>query len=396
MNNAPRPELRVLLYCVRTCLETQGGKQIKSLLRKDIEWIYVVRMAQAHGVMPLLYRSLHATCSNAVPKTILEQLREHFYANAGRNLFLAKELLKILHLLEAHEIPAIPYKGPTLAACVYGNLALREFGDLDILVHERNYEAAQQLLMGQGFRLVKEFDWESTFGDGSGRVAVDLHKRMTPRNFPCSVGFEYLSGRLQRMVLTGTEVPNLSPEDTLLMLAIQITKDTGTPYFKLAKICDIAELLRAYPRLDLVQAVKQAKRLGGEQMLLFSLGLTNNLLGAALSQQVVCEMRCYPSLDRLVEYARQQLFYGDDRPAADHPRIDQFRWLVRERLRDKLPPYYFRYVKDVIVPCELDRRLLSLPRSFSFLYYFIRPARLVAKYIGLLLARVIGLSSSVT
>jgi Uncharacterised nucleotidyltransferase len=396
MNNAPRPELRMLLYCARTCLETQGAKQIKSLVRKDIEWIYVLRMAHAHGVVPLLYRTLHSTCPDAVPKEILEQLQVHFYANAGRNLFLAKELLKLLHLFEAREIPAIPYKGPTLAACVYGNLALREFGDLDILVRERDYQRAQHLLIAREYRLTKEFTWESTLVDGSGRVAVDLHKGLAPCEFPSPLNCEYLSGRLQRIILVGTEVPNLSPEDTLLMLTIQITKDTGSRYFQLAKICDIAELLRAYPRLDLVQAVKQAKRLGSERMLLFSLRLTSNLLSTELSQDIICEMALHPSIDKLAEYARQQLFYGGDRPAADHPRVDQFRWLVRERLRDKLRPYYFRYVKDAIVPCELDRRLLSLSRRLSFLYYFIRPARLVAKYTGLLIARVIRLSSSVS
>ena len=92
----------------------------------------------------------------------LEELREHFYANAGRNLFLAKELIKLLHLFSAHEISAIPYKGPVLAVSVYGNLAFREFGDLDILVRERDYQTAQHLLSAQGYRLMKEFDWEST------------------------------------------------------------------------------------------------------------------------------------------------------------------------------------------------------------------------------------------
>src|SRR5262245_8846203 len=381
MTNTPRAELRLLLYCARMYLEAREANQIKSLVSKNIEWTYLVRIARTHAVMPLLYRTLNSICSDTVPKETLEELREHFYANAGRNLFLTKELLKLLHRFEVEGLPAIPYKGPVLAASVYGNLALRDFGDLDILVHERNYERAQQLLMGQGFRLVKEFDWESTLIDGSGRVAVDLHKRLTPREFPSPLNFEYLSGSLQRIILVGTEVPNLAPEDILLMLAIQITKDIGTSYFQLAKICDIAELLRAYPRLDLVQAVKQAKRLGGERMLLFSLGLTNNLVGAALSQEVVCKMRCYPSLDGLVEYARQQFFYASDRPGGDHQRIDQFRWVLRERLRDRLYPYYLRYVTGVILPCDLDRRLLPLPRHLSFLYYFIRAIRLVGKYV---------------
>ena len=170
------------------------------------------------------------------------------------------------------------------------------------------------------------------------------------------------------------------------MLAIQITKDAGSRYFQLAKICDMAELLRAYPHLDLAQVLRQAKRLGGERMLLYSLRLANNLLGAVLPQEIVCEMRFHPAIDGLVEYARQQLFDGGDRTVADQPTVDQFRWLVRERLRDKLYPYYLRYVTDVIVPCELDRRLLSLPRALSFLYYFIRPVRLIGKH-GLLQIR---------
>jgi Uncharacterised nucleotidyltransferase len=388
--NIFQPEVSLLLDCARMRLDAQETSRIKSLVSKNIEWGYLLRMARAHGVMPLLYRTLNSTCSDAVPKEILEQLRDHFYGNAGRNLFLTKELLKLLHLLEAHKIPAIPYKGPVLAACIYGNLALREFGDLDILVHERNYERAQQLLMGQGFRIVKDFDWESTLVNGSGRIAVDLHKRLTPREFPSPVNFEYLTTRLRRIVLAGTEVPNLSPEDTLLMLAVQIAKDIGSRYFQLAKICDVAELLRAYPHLDFSQILGQARRLGGERMLLFNLGLTNNLVGVALSQEVVCKMRCYPSLDGLVEYARQQFFYDGERIVSDQRTVDQFRWAVRERLRDKIYPYYLRYLHDVIIniiiPCALDRRLLPLPGRLSFLYYLIRPVRLARKY-GLLLLR---------
>ena len=327
-----------------------------------------------------------------MPKPTLEELREHFYANTGRNLFLAKELIKLLHLLESHGILAIAYKGPTLAISIYGNLAFREFGDLDILVqHEGEYQRAQHLLSAQGYRLMKEFDWESALVHDSGTFAVDLHKGMTAREFPCPLNFEYLSGRLQRITVAGTEVPTLSPGDTLLMLAIQITKDCGSCYFQLAKICDMTELLRAYPHLDLVEVLRQARMLGGERMLLYSLRLSNNLLGTVLPQEIVCEMQFHPVIDGLVEHARRQLFDGGDLTAADQPTVDQFRWLVRERLRDKLYPYYLRYVTDVIVPCELDRHLLPLPRELSFLYYLIRPVRLIGKYGLLQMRRTTGL-----
>jgi Uncharacterised nucleotidyltransferase len=380
MNDISRREVRLLLACATMYLGAQGVGRIKSLIAENIDWTYLLRIARTHAVMPLLYRSLNSNCSDVVPKETLEKLREHFYSNVGRNLFLTKELLKLLELFAAREIPAIPYKGPTLAVCIYGNLALREFGDLDILVHKRDYERAQQLLMSNGFRLAKEFDSESTFGNSSGNVAVDLHKRMTAREFPCPLSFEYLSRRLQPTIITSKEVLTLSAEDTLLMLAIQITKDSGTRYLQLAKICDIAELLRMYPNLAFAQVLRRARRLGSERTLLYSLRLANNLLETILPQEFVREMRFYPAHDGLVEYARRQLFDAGDPTVPDQPAFDQFRWLAQERLADKLYPYYLRYVTDVIVPCDLERRLLPLRRELSFVYYFIRPVRLICKY----------------
>ena len=381
-----RPEVELLLCCAHTYIDPERAERIRGLLRVDLDWAYLPQTAGRHGVKPLLYRSLHTTSPDAVPQAILSQLQHHYRANAARNLFLTDKLLKLLHLLETHDIPALPYKGPVLAAAIYGDLALREFADLDILVHERDYQRTQRLLSAQQYRLMKEFAWESTYIGGSGRVAVDLHKSMTPPEFPSPLHFECVWERRQRIVLTGTEVPTLSPEDTLLMLAIQMTKDAGSRYFQLVKLCDMAELLRFSPRLNLAQDLKQARSVGGERMLLLSLALVRNLLGTRLPQEILREMWFHPSIGVLVKEARRQLFHSDDRAVTDQRQVDEFRWRVRERLRDKLYPYYVRYMYGAIVPCDLDRQLLPLPQRFSFLYYFIRPMRLVGKY-GLLLLR---------
>ena len=379
--NTFRPEVRLLLECARTRPDAQGANRIKSLLSNDIEWPYLLGMARGHGVMPLLYRTLNSACSDAVPKATLEELREHYYANAGRNLFLTKELLRVLHLLEAHGIPCIPYKGPVLAASVYGNLAFREFGDLDILVRERDYESAQRLFIDLGFRLTLEHEWESEFVDESGTVAVDLHRRIAPHEFPSPLTFDYLCKRLQPVALLGGTAATLCPEDTLLMLGMQITKDGN---LQLSKICDIAELLRVHQHLNWARVLKETKRLGGQRMLLYGVRLTSDLLGTALPQELASETSFHPCLDGLVAHARRQFFHRDDSVREPRP-ADCWRWVLQERLRDKLRAYY-HYLHNVIVPCELDRRLLPLPRELSFLYYFIRPVRLIGKH-GLLQMR---------
>ena len=361
-------------------MDATSAGRLRRLLCEGINWTSVYQTSLRHGVTPLLYQSLNTICPDAVPKTVMEQLREHFRGNALRNFLLFEELLTVVKLFEAHGVGAIPYKGPTLALSVYGNLLLRQFDDLDILVPKRDYERAHKLLIAHGYILKKEFDWESAFLVPSGMVAIDLHKEMTAPDFPFPLNFERVSARLQRVDLGGRQVTTLCPEDTLLMLAGQITKDFGSLYFQLAKICDIAELLRVCPRLDLTQAMNQARKLGVERMLLFSLRLADNLLCTLIPQGIILEYAFEPALEALVDKARNELSHGADRIVRDQSTIVQFRWLVRERFRDKLSPYYVRYVRDFLTPCEIDRCLFRLPSQLSFLYYFIRLTRLLAKY----------------
>ncbi len=382
MNNALRPELGLLCRCARTDIGEQQAKRIKTLAEKDIAWSYLLREALAHRVMPLVYRALSFSCPDAVPGPVLQQFRSSFYANAGRNLFQAKKLIELLDLLNSHEIPAIAFKGPTLAVSIYGNLALRQFGDLDIMVQERDYERARHLFIGRGFRLTLEHEWEAELTDETGRVAVDLHKRITTREFPCPLDFKYLSRRLQPIQLLGTVVGGLSPEDTLLMLSIQLTKDR---YPQLAKICDMAEFLRVYRYLDWNKTLKQAKRVGGEGILLFGLGLTSKLLETALPPEVADKLRLRSSIHELIAHASKRVF-PSEHALGDESAPQRRHWLLRERFRDKLYPYYVRYVHGPITPCELDRRFVTLPQRLSFLYYFFRPMRLMGKY-GLLLVR---------
>lgn len=373
--NIVRSEVSLLLGCARKCLNAQSAGTLKRLLSEDIEWPYLLRIARDHRVTPLVYRTLNSKCPDAVPAPTLKELRDHFYENAGRNLFLARELLNILDLFKAHGIPSIPYKGPVLAASVYGNLALREFGDLDILVQERDYETAQHLLISRGFRRTIEHEWEVEFVDGSGRVAVDLHKRIASRNIPSPLSFNYLSKRLAPVNLAGTIVATLCSEDALLMLSIQVTKDKN---LQLAKICDIAELLCAHQHLNWARVLKRAKRLGAQWMLLYGVRLTSDLLGTAVPQGLACDMSFHPSVNGLIANARRQFFHRDEAVPEQRP-ADCLRWVMQQRVRDKL----WRYLHDVLVPCEPDRRLVRLSTKLSFLYYLVRPVRLIAKH-GLL------------
>jgi hypothetical protein len=373
-------EVALLLECAARAVEPYSTRTPATRLCEGIDWLHLLELTRAHGVTPLLHRSLPLACPDAVPEGILDELENRFYANAGRNLFLAQQLLEILHLFDSRGIAAIPYKGPAFCAAAYGDLISREFGDLDILLHERDYAEAQRVLLAHGYRMAARFDWESTFVHDSGACAVDLHRRITPLGFRCPLDFEHLSQRLEPVELCGRTIRTLCAEDALLMVAIQITKDAGTDYFQLGKVCDLARLIRTNPELLPAPVLLDARKLGAERMVLFVMRLAHDLLGTPLSHEFTDRLRAHPGIDRLVAHARRALFPSD---AVESGSLtpETFHWAIRERLSDRLYPYYYRYVVQPMQPSELDREFLRLPAGLSFLYYALRPIRLMGKYV---------------
>src|SRR5258708_4194656 len=140
-----QPELELLLCCARVSMDAERAMKIETLLAHPINWERVLHLAEINKLVPLLHYHLHAIRPDAVPIAILSGLRDRALAIATSNLQRTGELLRSLSLLESHGISAIPMKGPALAASAYGNLGLRHYNDLDILVRERDVIEARDL-----------------------------------------------------------------------------------------------------------------------------------------------------------------------------------------------------------------------------------------------------------
>jgi hypothetical protein len=86
-----------------------SGVDPGTLIARVIEWPRLIRLAEHHGVTPLLYQALH-NASDSVPPAILDELRNRYQHTARKNLQFTAELFRILDCLEAHAIPAVPMK----------------------------------------------------------------------------------------------------------------------------------------------------------------------------------------------------------------------------------------------------------------------------------------------
>lgn len=380
-----RPEAELLLRCAQTRDEAERDERIRALIQKGIDWTYLLRTASMHGTLPLLYWQLNAVCAEAVPEDIMQELRNHFHANGRRNLFLTGELLKLLGALEAQAVPAIPYKGPTLAIDVYENLALREFGDLDILVHKRDVTKARGILNSIGYQQQEQLagaqeeaflrsQCEYIFASETGSV-VELHWAIVPRKISFSFDTEDLWTRLERITLGGATVPIFSPEDMLLILCVHGSKHR---WRRLTWICDVAELIRAHRDLKWQQIMERAGALGGERMLLLGLFLANDLLRMDLPDHVLRRVKSDRSVNDLAGLVTDQLFREDEGVSGllDESSFRPLYLGMRERLSDKI-----RYcLHTAMSQTTEDWELVPLPRYLFPLYYLLRLIRLTGKY----------------
>ncbi len=279
-------EFEVLCAAARTSLSSEERGRLEDLLRRDLNWDRLVRRARVHGVAPLLAWQL-AAGSHALPERAHRQLRGDLQENAARNLLLGQELLALLARFARAGIAALPFKGPTLTRSAYGNLALRPFGDLDVLVYPRDAPAARDLLLGHGYHpppgwtmRLEAFSLETLGqlplrrGDG---LLVELHTALLPRSFSFALDLEELWPRRRTVDLLGTEVQALAAEDLLLLLCAHGAKHL---WQRLMWVADVAELLKACPGLCWQEVHERARRLRAERMLLLGLGLARHLLGA--------------------------------------------------------------------------------------------------------------------
>lgn len=356
------------------------------------DWKAVLSLAARHRVRPLLYESLAAGKLANVPASVMRELKDFTAANAHRNLLLVGKLLKLLDLLQSHGITAAPFKGPMLASSVYGSTALRESGDLDLLLRRRDIVRARRLLMQYGFQpafptadeteaaylrsltgrreiryLTSHCEHHLVHPDGP--VNVDLHWALALREFSLPLKEADLWSWLKPRQLNGRTVPGFEAEEMLLVLCINGAKDC---WERLDRICDVAQLLRGGRDLNWQRVFEAAARVGGVRMVCLGLLLAADLLDAALPPAAIERVRADTALPRLRQHVQRRLFgeaYGEVEAAGAAKSI--FHLAMRERLRDRIG-----YCLAHLEPTVGDWAAWPLPDGLRLLHYLSRPLRL--------------------
>lgn len=387
-----RPEAALILCGARLELRAGDREQLLRLLDTKLDWAYLLNLASRHGLRPLLYRHLNAIAAAAVPKAVFAQLWSWHEFTARRNQAMAKELLRILGLLDTNGIPAVPYKGPALAASIYGDLTLREFGDLDILLKPNDAIRAKDILQAEGYlpdlflppaveagfvRSKKHYDIE-LLHEQTG-VLVELHWKTNSEFAIEATGDERWWNALVTAELCGTRVRSLAPEELLLILCLHGVKHR---WRRLGWLVDVAELVRQHPRMDWARVLAIAKARGCKRRLAVGLHLAHHLLDMALPQDVMYAISVQPRSTALACAIGDALFQEE------FPQLDPLQELRFDlTLYDRRTQQFRHCVEMLLAPSYYDWSQRTLPRALAFVYLPRRLIRLAKKYVPMALGR---------
>jgi hypothetical protein len=364
-------------------LAASGGDlgRVRSLIDPPVEWEAALGLADRHGTSSLLYQNLSGL-GDAVPSSVVTALRASYERNVRKSLFLARELIRILDCLDGIGIEVIPYKGIVLSEVYYGDMALRQSGDIDLFVRGQDVarikNAVRELGYSQRVHIPASAEqdyiasgYECTFDSPAGKNLLELQWALQPRFYAVDFDMDGLFERAVSVEVAGRRVKTPSAEDLLLVLSVHAAKHV---WGRLIWLCDIARILeRGNLDWDRVQA--RAWAFGIERILHVTLLLANRLLAtpipAPVEKRVVEDRSAQAFADEIavdlacgVSYEQRQVAY--------------FRLMMqlRERKADRL-----RFLTRLtFTPGPGEWEAVRLPRPLFPLYRLVRLARLASRF----------------
>ena len=335
---------QLLLSCARTSVAVETRDRIRALASGPVEWECLAAAASAHGVLPLLYRALKTACPDAIPQPAADRLRDLAHACACRNAFLAGELRRVMGLLGESGVAAVPLKGPVLALQAYGDVLLRQYWDLDILIRRHDFARVVGLLSDAGYRpprpmsrarraVLLRFGFECNLAREDGACCVQLHWAGSGGAISLPLDPDRLRERLVMLPLAGAMLPTLPVEELLLYLCAHGGRHC---WRRLQWVCDVAELLRRHSGGEWGRLVALSRASGTGRMLSLGLLLAHDLLDAPLPADLLRQVESDALLPALAAQSRRWLFTREPRGGATAAQEFCFQLRLRERWRDRV------------------------------------------------------------
>ena len=394
-------ELKFLIACCQTEPSVDDMAFIHSYLSLITNYQSLITTATQHGILPLIHKTIknldsryHELQSDSLSSsrntqhvahsTLLLELKTQYMIISQRNMLMSAELIKIMKLLKENQIEALAFKGPALSQMAYGDITLRQYVDLDVLVKkediykidtllkDRDYQRFLEMTPTQEKVYLKNAHDLGLYHPKSG-VHFEMHWSLMNEDYPMQIDLATIWQHPQSVKINGKEIPTFSNDNLLLYLCIHGSKHL---WERIEWIKDIDLLIRKKELdgedIDWEKVIKEAKSTGFETMFYLGLSLTVQLFETPLPGNSIKRISDMKVLGPLSDFVLQNW----QTPKSSFQKTAAMLKLF-PGIRKKIT-----YLNRILIKPSLNEYwAVDLPKGFYWVYYLVRPYMLIKKYL---------------
>lgn len=380
--------LKFLLVCCKTDPSEADINFVCSFLNTERLMLNaLIALANQHGILPLVYKTLKQFQSESAftHHELLPAFKQQYLNIARRNMLMSAELIRIMKLLEENNIEALAFKGPALSQMTYGDITLRQYVDLDVLVKKEDIYRVDALLKDLGYQraialtdkqeklwLVHKHDF-GLYHPKNG-VHFEMHWSLQDEDYPVQMNQDPLWEDPQTIKLDQHEIKTFPNEALLLYLCIH-----GSTHLweRIEWIKDIDLLIRKQT-IDWEKMAKATKDSNVETILYLGIYLAHSLFSTELPDTVIKRIFRDKKLSVIADYIVKS--WDEDKSGGIGGTLRRTLAMLRLFPNTKAQLSYLH--KILLKPTLNEYDYVDLPKGMYWAYYFVRPYLLAKKYIS--------------
>jgi hypothetical protein len=315
---AVEPELALVVACLRWPSDAAARTQIAACLSPTLDWDRFIFWAKRHRVVSLVFETLRQTENLALPAGVVDSLRQASQRQARISLQQVAETVLLTRLLAEAGIGVVVLKGPALSQLAFGQPALRDSRDIDLLIEPVQVPRVDAILATQTYQRIKpvgklsarlssayrQWTHEIVYRSASRGSLVEIKHRLHPTQALLALDIERLTAHPRIVHLSGHGVPVLPDVELFLYLC---THGSRHCWFRLKWLADIGALLSGMSGDLLDKITERAAFLGVERSLREALLLAHHLLAAPVPETLLANARADTAVRHRVALVQQSI-----------------------------------------------------------------------------------------
>jgi hypothetical protein len=375
-------EVALLILLLRMYLGKANVAEVNGFIcGNDINWLRFQKIVRYHQLFPMV----HSVITNnpvQVDEKFKEILRKKSLVIARKNLAKLTEINNLKAVFERNAIDFVVYKGIALSKLLNDDYISRETADIDLFIRSADFSKVYSLLKNEGYKecyyynpkFEKQFlhsEPELLFRKENAETIlnIEVHWSVTSRMMNSPIPSELLFSGTEKIDVGGHKVKVFNLHNHLRILLIH--HGVNDVWTSLRHCMDIAILSQKYDRdidWDKLKADAIASKVHNTAN--YGFFIIKALFGINIPSQFN-EGKPPPQV-----LMKELLGFSDKGKQKLKLRNIKRQVVLRDSMMDKLRLAGY-YLEAAISPNSRDFEFVMLPPQLYFIYYLIKPFRIL-------------------